>query len=70
MLAARRYWGEMCPHDGFHGIQTSYDQNRGVLVYFWTCEHCGQQLKEARREEYRPAFDPHGNERFLGSSTS
>jgi hypothetical protein len=36
-----------------------------VLVYFWTCERCGARLDEARREDYRPAFDPHGNDRFL-----
>jgi hypothetical protein len=45
-----------CSHDGFHGICTSYDRKRGVLVYFWTCERCGARLHEARREEYRPSF--------------
>jgi hypothetical protein len=54
-----------CAHDGFHGIRSSYDQQRGLLLYFWTCERCGKQLKECRREEYRPSFDPRGNDRYV-----
>lgn len=53
-----------CRHDGFHSIGTSYDQRRGVLVFHWTCERCGARLSEARRERYRPRFDPLGNQRF------
>ncbi len=56
-----------CRHEGFHGIRTQYDHERCVLVCFWTCESCGQRLGEVRREEYRPAYDPHGAERFLAS---
>jgi hypothetical protein len=56
-----------CSHDGFHSIRTSYDQRRGLLVYLWTCERCGSELREAHREPYRPRFDPRGNERFLGA---
>ena len=59
-----------CPHDDFHTIRTAYDQGRGVLVYFWTCERCGERLAEARREDYRPAYDPHGNDPFLASRAS
>jgi hypothetical protein len=58
-----------CSHDGFHGINTFYDRRRGVLVYYWTCEDCGKRLGEARREEYRPQFDPHGNQRFLAAAS-
>jgi hypothetical protein len=58
-----------CQHEGFHGIHTSLDRS-GVLVYFWNCERCGRRLREARREEYRPAFDPHGHERFRQSHAS
>lgn len=58
-----------CPHEGFHAIRTVYDRRRGILVYFWTCEECGRRLNEARREDYRPAFDPHGPSRFLDAST-
>jgi hypothetical protein len=57
-----------CLHDGFHTIRTAYDRSRAVLVYFWTCERCGARLEEARREEYRPSYDPHGNDRFMGFS--
>jgi hypothetical protein len=56
-----------CTHDGFHEIRTAYDRHGGVLEYFWTCENCGVRLHEARREEYRPSFDPNGNDRFLAS---
>jgi hypothetical protein len=54
-----------CSHDGFHDIRTAYDRERAMLQYFWTCERCGAKLREARREEYRPVFDPKGNDRFL-----
>jgi hypothetical protein len=54
-----------CAHDGFHDIRTAYDRRRGVLVYFWTCERCGERLDEARREDYRPSYDPHGNDRSV-----
>jgi hypothetical protein len=54
-----------CRHNGFHSIRTRYDRLQGVLVYHWTCETCGKQLGEARREEYRPNFDARGNERFI-----
>jgi hypothetical protein len=54
-----------CSHQGFHSVRSAYDRRHGVLVYFWTCERCGARLDEARREDYRPAFDPHGNDRFL-----
>jgi hypothetical protein len=59
-----------CAHDGFHAIRTSYDRRSGVLVYFWACERCGARLADARRESYRPSFDPHGNERFLTSQAA
>jgi hypothetical protein len=54
-----------CAHDGFHAIGTTYDRADGVLVYFWECERCGANLGEARREPYRPSYDPHGNEPFV-----
>jgi hypothetical protein len=53
-----------CAHDGFHAIGTSYDRRNGVLVYFWACERCGARLGDARREPYRPSYDPYGNQRF------
>jgi hypothetical protein len=54
-----------CKHDGFHAIGTTYDNRTGVLVYHWTCEGCGKRLREAGRQEYRPQFDPRGNERYM-----
>jgi hypothetical protein len=57
-----------CHHQGFHEIRTVYDRSTGVLVYFWTCDRCGERLDEARRETYRPRFDPNGNRRFLAAA--
>jgi hypothetical protein len=56
-----------CAHDGFHAIRSSYDRRRGLLVYFWTCERCGIRLRELRRDEYRPHFDPRGSERHMST---
>jgi hypothetical protein len=53
-----------CTHEGFHAIRTAYDRRGGVLVYFWTCEACGEQLREAHRESYRPRYDRCGSQRF------
>jgi hypothetical protein len=52
-----------CAHDGFHAIHSSYDRRRGLLVFFWRCERCGARLRELHREEYRPRFEPRGNDR-------
>lgn len=59
-----------CPHNGFHSIRTTYDQRRGLLLFHWTCERCGARLSEARRESYRPRFDPLGNQRFISAAGS
>jgi hypothetical protein len=56
-----------CSHDGFHAIRTEYDRRKGVLVYFWACECCDARLGEARRERYRPSYDPDGNVPFVTS---
>lgn len=55
-----------CTHEDFHAIRTSYDHERGLLLFNWSCERCGAVLSEARREQYRPSFDPRGNDPFLG----
>lgn len=52
-----------CGHQGFHAIRTKYDRQAGVLVYFWSCEDCGERLGEARRESYRPRYDRGRNRR-------
>ena len=59
-----------CAHNGFHAIGTKYDRRNGVLVYFWACERCGARLGDARRERYRPSYDPYGNERFVTSQAA
>jgi hypothetical protein len=53
-----------CGHDGFHDIRSSYDRGRGVLAFVWTCERCGAELRELRRELYRPRYEPLGTEPF------
>jgi hypothetical protein len=58
-----------CAHKGFHGIRSTYDHQRGLLVFFWTCERCGVRLRELHREEYRPRFDPTGGDRQLGAAS-
>jgi hypothetical protein len=58
-----------CRHNGFHDISTAYDRGSGVLVFHWTCALCGARLNEARREPYRPSFDPRGNDPFLAPQT-
>jgi hypothetical protein len=57
-----------CTHSGLRGFCTDYDRHLGVMVYFWTCEGCGALLDEARREEYRPSFDPRGNDPYLSAA--
>lgn len=57
-----------CVHDGYRTIRSEYDHGRALLVYFWTCERCGSRLGVARRDEYRPAYDPHGNDRFVAAA--
>ena len=54
-----------CSHQGFHAFLSHYDRHRGLLVQYWVCEKCGTRLREARREEYRPSFDPRGNDQYL-----
>ena len=57
-----------CAHEGFRTIGSAYDHRRSVLVYYWTCEQCGLRLGEVRREQYRPQFDPRGNDGYLTPS--
>jgi hypothetical protein len=58
-----------CAHKGFHTVRSRYDRRREVLIFFWTCEHCGEKLGEAARESYTPRFDRLGNERHLGTAS-
>jgi len=56
-----------CAHEGFHDIRTVYDRRRELLVFYWTCEDCGQRLGEAERAEYRPRFERRGPDSSVGS---
>lgn len=55
-----------CQHSGFHSTSSSYDRARKRLVYFARCDRCGARLKDLYTVEYRPNFDPRGNDRYLG----
>lgn len=57
-----------CRHEGFHSVRSQYDRRSGVLVYMWTCDSCGEGLKEAKRLSYRPSYDPRGHEKHLALS--
>lgn len=56
-----------CRHGDLHGAVARYDRIAGELVYLMVCESCGTPLDEVQRETYNPAFDPHGNDRYLGA---
>jgi hypothetical protein len=47
-----------CSHDTYRSITTSYDRERRLLVYFWTCDKCGAYLQELRRRKYEPRYEP------------
>ena len=57
-----------CSHDGFHSVRSDYDRRQGILRFHWTCDDCGARLAEAHRSEYRPSFEPLGNERHSSAS--
>ena len=54
-----------CTHDGFHSGQGRYIQATGRLRYVVICDDCGTELREVTELEYRPDFDPHGNDSYL-----
>lgn len=58
----------ICTHDDFHGISSCYDRRRRILSFVLTCERCGVELRELRRERYSPRYDPHGNDRYLAAA--
>jgi len=51
-----------CSHDGFHSGQGRYLHDSGVLRYVVVCDDCHAEVREVQAQEYRPRFDPHGNE--------
>jgi hypothetical protein len=54
-----------CTHNGFHSGQGRYLQATGRLRYVVICDDCGAELREVTELEYRPDFDPHGNDAYL-----
>jgi hypothetical protein len=61
------YVQTICAHDGFHGVSSRYDRRRGILAFVLTCESCGAELRELRREPYSPHYDPQGSDRYLAA---
>jgi hypothetical protein len=47
-----------CGHNTYRTIDSSYDHRRGLFVYYWRCEQCGERLGEAGRLSYRPNYRP------------
>ena len=54
-----------CSHDGFHSGQGRYSPDEGLLRYVVVCDECEQELREVQAQEYRPQFNPHGNDPYL-----
>ena len=54
-----------CTHDGFHSGQGRYSQATGRLRYVVICDDCHAELREVTELNYRPDFDPHGNDAYL-----
>ena len=55
----------MCTHDTFHSGVGRYTPETGRLRYVMVCEACEAEVAEVHVEQYRPAFDPAGNEPYL-----
>ncbi len=54
-----------CTHDGFHSGQGRYSHATQTLRYVLVCDDCHQELAQIHAEEYRPNYDPRGNDTFL-----
>ena len=54
-----------CNHDGFHSGIGRYCNETQRLRYVMVCDRCETELAEVHAEQYRPAFDPSGNEPYL-----
>ena len=53
-----------CEHDGYHTGQGRYSHETGRLHYVVVCDDCQAELREVSVVEYRPVYDPHGNDTF------
>lgn len=54
-----------CKHDGYHSRQGRYSRDTGRLRYVAICDACEAELSEVTAIEYRPQYDPNGNDRYL-----
>ena len=54
-----------CAHEGFYSGQGRYDRQNSMLRYVIVCDDCGGELMQIARQEYAPAFDPHGNDPYV-----
>jgi hypothetical protein len=54
-----------CTHEGFHSGLGRYSPDTSVLRYVVVCDECQQEMREVAVHEYRPQFDPGGNDEYL-----
>ena len=54
-----------CSHDGFHSGEGRYSADTQTLRYVVTCDACGAELREVTVQQYRPDFNPRGNDAFM-----
>jgi hypothetical protein len=52
-------------HDGYHSGQGRYSRDTGRLRYVAICDDCAAELREVTTIDYRPRYDPNGNDRYL-----
>jgi hypothetical protein len=57
----------ICAHERVYGVSSGHDRQRGILAFVLTCERCGTELRELRREPYRPHSEPNGSDRSLAA---
>jgi hypothetical protein len=60
---------EDCTHEGFHSGQGRYIRETGSLHYVMVCDACRSEIREVEVLEYRPAYDPHGNDAYLRAAS-
>jgi hypothetical protein len=58
-----------CTHEGFHSGQGRYARETGSLRYVMVCDACRAELREVQVLEYRPAYDPRGNDAYLRAAS-
>ena len=56
-----------CTHDGFHSGQGRYIRETSSLRYVMVCDACLAELREVEVLEYRPQYNPRGNDAYLSA---